>query len=301
MTEVAFLSAVESFIDGAAASLPVTPGSIGSVEPVSADDLPAVVVSLEQSERLESGLGDGAVVVTGALPAATRLDLASPLLPADELSLLSQDRRTLTLFHGGQVRLDGSQGDLAAEDLQVRLTTPAADPTDPDAIAELTLVPGDPGPGQFQASPEAGRLRFGEPLPAVGRISADYFIGRWSRVVERLRGVLRLDAYAVAAGDTADLSTALVRALAGPGARSAIDRLVRLTPLSLSSVGPPEAEVANARRRTARFQFEYEHKLDQPVSSGGIVGRIPIDTELIALAVDADTGAISEQVVTEAG
>lgn len=298
MTEIAFLSAVESFLG--AAGLPAGPVFIGTAEPAAASDLPAIVLSLDESERLESGLGEGAVVVTGALAAATGLDLASPLLPGDDLSLLSEDRRTLTLFHGGLVRADGSEGPFAAQDLQARLIAPVPGP-DPDVVTELVLVPGAPGPGQFQAQPEAGRLLFGEALPATGRISVDYFIGRWSRTVERIRGVLRLDVCAAQLGDAASLSAAAVRALAGPGARAAIDRLIRLTPLSLSSIGPPETVPPNAWRRRASFRFEYERKLDQPASSGGIIGRIPVDTELTALTVDRDTGAIDERVITESG
>src|SRR6185436_6871488 len=111
------------------------PKLIGVVEPIDATELPALVVSIEQSQRLGNGLGERAVLVTqGALPWQAQINLANPVLPADPtFSLLSPDRLRLTLPHGGLVRVNGSSGSLGAADIQVLLNG-----------APRTLVSGPP-------------------------------------------------------------------------------------------------------------------------------------------------------------
>ncbi len=275
MTEIAFLEAVSSFIGGLG-GLAVVPSSIGATEPAGAGDLPALVLSLEESERPRGGLGGGGTTIIGALPASTRLDLIAPNLPADGLTLLSPDRTQLSLFHGGQVRNDGTEAPLTGTDLAVDIIQSGQNPGDPDQVTSLVVVPGSPQAGEVAIVSASGRLTFGDALPATGTIEARYFIGQWTRTVERLRGVLRLDALAATPADAEGLSTGLVRILASPAARDAIERLVRLELLSLGSVGAPEAIFANARRRTARFSFEYERQLDVPASSGGVIDRVPV-------------------------
>jgi hypothetical protein len=53
-------------------------------------------------------------------------------------------------------------------------------------------------------------------------------------------------------------------------------RLNVLAPSGVSSVGAPDPAFANARRRTLRFTFDFENEINQPDSSGGIIGEIPL-------------------------
>src|SRR5690349_649151 len=107
--ETSFLSAVSAFLSGLTGISPKP--KVGTAEPVAVGDLPAVVLSLERSERPSVGLGDQGSVRTGALAWSAKIDLASPFLPDDPghtFSLLSPDRKQLTLPHGGLVRQDGT-------------------------------------------------------------------------------------------------------------------------------------------------------------------------------------------------
>jgi len=45
---------------------------------------------------------------------------------------------------------------------------------------------------------------------------------------------------------------------------------------TLSSIGPPDARLANARSRELEFHFRFELVIDRPESSGGIIRRVPV-------------------------
>jgi hypothetical protein len=55
-----------------------------------------------------------------------------------------------------------------------------------------------------------------------------------------------------------------------------VPRLIAISLQSFSSIGLPEAGSANARRRQARLDFQYERDVDKPESSGGVIQQIPI-------------------------
>lgn len=264
MVESAFLASVASYLSGLA--LTPEPKSVGVVEPAGATELPAVVLSLEESSRPRIGLGDMGSVITGALPWTARIDLANPRLPEDpSFSLLSEDRLRLTLPHGGLVRSDGSEGALGPSDLTVTV-----------AGVAYTVVAGSPGAHQVSADPTVGVLTFGEPLDTSGMVEAAYFLGQWERRVERLQGVLRVDTCTGAGPQAVQLSDAVVEALLGPGARTAVARLLSIQLRSLGSVGVPGEAPLRARRRTARLGFEFERDVDRPESSGGVIRQIPL-------------------------
>jgi hypothetical protein len=261
MAENAFLTAVSAYLRDRAGLSPA-PARVGFAEPAAADDLPAVVLSLEEVQRLGGGIGERSQLMTGALAWREEIDLADPRLAGEpEPDLVSADRRQLTLPHGGLVRSDGTEGPLAGDDLRVTV---------------------DGAPTAVQAEPEIGRITFADPLPATGTVTAEYFLGQWERSVVRLYGVLRADACAGTAPQVEGLSAGMVAALASPAARSAVQRLLSLGLLSLGSVGAAEPEAAGARRRTARFQFEFEHIVDRPESSGGVLQAIRVGLKGLA-------------------
>lgn len=262
--EQALLDALEAFVT--ALSFTPAPQLVGVVEPTETTELPAVVIAIEQNERLGNGLGERSALVTdGALAWKADINLANPVLPSDpSFVLLSPDRTRLTLPHGGLVRSDATTGALTASDIQVTV-----------GGAPRTLVATAPAAGQFTADPLDGTLVFGQALPPTGIVSVNYFLGQWERRVVRSRGVLRLVVLASNASTVRDLSNTVVNAL-GEGGSFPLPGLSQFAIAEIGSVGVADPPLA-ASRRTVRFRFEFEQEINVPESSGGLIRRIPID------------------------
>jgi hypothetical protein len=81
--------------------------------------------------------------------------------------------------------------------------------------------------------------------------------------------------------------------------RVKIKGLRKIAVTQLSSIGLPDTLRANSRGRSALFGFDYEHEVNRPDSSGGIIQRVPITSRLTVTQVDRTTGAISTSLVTE--
>ncbi len=266
MMERTLLDRVEAFIVGLGLQPP--PALVGVVEPADTTDLPALVLSIAQSSRVGNGLGERSLT-RGALRWRAEVSLASPFLPGHpELSLLSADRRRLTLPHGGLVRHDGSSGALTSEDIQVALDG-----------AQLALVESSPAAGQFAPDPLVGLLTFGAALPAQGQVVASYTLGQWEQRVVRGQGALELAVCAADGASARALSDTLLSALGESGA-GAVPGLSRLTVTEVGSVGSVEPPPLGMRRRSMRFRFEFEQVVNVPESSGGIIQRIPVQTVL---------------------
>jgi len=284
--EAGFLAALAGHL---ASRLALAEARVGATEPVVAGDLPAIVLSLPEVHRLGGGLGERAALVTeGALPVTARVDLANPVLPEEPgFRLLSDDRRTLVLPHGGWVKADGTEGPLASADLQVSV-----------AGAARTVVNADPGANEVRPDPAAGTLLFGAALPAGGTVLATYVLGQWERRVTPIAGHLRVDVRAASAADVQALSAAVIDAL---DAAAVLPRGLRKIALgSVGSIGAPDAALAGSRGRTLLFGFDYEHEVNRPDSSGGVIRRIPVRTRLAATTVEPTSGAITTTVTTEA-
>jgi hypothetical protein len=204
-------------------------------------------------------VGERSSLVVGALRWQATVDLANPVLPEDpSFRLLDPARKVLVLPHGGLVRADGSEGPLGAADLTVTLNG---------------------GPRAAAADPAVGKLTFVTALPATGTVQASYFVGQWERRVERLSGVLRVDACGKTAADAAALSDAALDALQGERVRRGVRRLLSFGVAGVSSIGAAE-QGTSVRRRVLRFAFVYEHDVDRPDSSGGVIRGIPITAHL---------------------
>lgn len=258
-----FLTAIADYL-GAADLAPV-PAAVGVAEPAAVGDLPSVVLSVEQADVRNAGVGTrNELVRKGALPVTIEVDLEDPHLPDDPtFTLVSADRLELVLHHGGLVRNDGTEGPLSAADIEVTV-----------AGTGLDLAQPPPGANEFSAAPEVGRLTFGAPLPAAGVARAGYFVGQWERRRIRLSGLLRLDVCAASVADAVQLSDSTVDVVLQ--ARRQVQGLLRVGEVSLGTVGPPEPDFANCRRRTARFRFEFELIEDRPDSSGGVIREVPV-------------------------
>jgi hypothetical protein len=271
MAETVFLSRVATYLSDA--GLSPAPVQIGGAEPSADNEMPAIVLSLESTARVNPGLGQRAQLITnGVLPWADTIDLANPVLADDPtFTLLDPTRKLLTLTHGGLVKQDGSDPGitpLAPADITVKV-----------ANAPRTVVSGAPGANEVRADGRIGQLTFGDALPATGIVQVTYFLGQWEQRLERIAGVLRVDVCSATANDTLALSDAVVDALLAPAAQSNIRRLIALTPVSLGSIGIPET-APKARRRTARWTFSFEQEVNTPDSSGGIIARIPVTSQL---------------------
>jgi hypothetical protein len=271
MAETFFLSRVATYLTGV--GLTPTPAQIGGAEPSQNNELPAIVLSLESTARVNPGLGERAQLITdGVLPWADTIDLANPVLAEDSsFKLLDPTRKQLILTHGGLVRQDGSDPGstpLAPADITVKV-----------ANGQRTVVSGVPGANEVRADGRIGLLTFGAALPATGVVQVDYFLGQWEQRLERIAGVLRIDVCTTNANDSLTLSNAVVDALLAPAAQTTVRRLISLAVASLSSIGLPET-APKVRRRTARLTFTFEQEVNRPDSSGGIIARIPVTSQL---------------------
>lgn len=280
MSETAFLSAVADFLAGA--GLAPAPALLGPAEPAGAGELPAVVLSLEDLDRPRSGLGERTTLITGgALRRQIAIDLADPVLPGHpEVDLLDGARTGLTLHHGGLVRADGSEGPLGPADLTVTV----------DGGARTVIPAGPPDADEVRADPAEGRLLFGSALPPAGTVAVAYFLGQWEQRVSRLAGTLRVDVCAADAGDVATLSGAVLDALTGPSARTALAVLLGLSVREVGSIGLAELPApgqggppGGSRRyrvRTQRLAFTWERIVDEAESSGGVIARVQVDSDV---------------------
>lgn len=284
--ETALLTALASHLTRAGLLVPA-PALLGAAEPTVSAELPALVMALPALRRLSAGLGERAAAMTGALAVTARIDLANPVLPAEPgFNLLSVDRRTLVLPHGGWVRADGLNAALSAADLQVGA-----------AGVARTVVNTAPGAGEVQPDAAVGTLRFGTPLPATGTVVASYFLGQWERRTTPIAGQLDLAVRAASAAEVLALSAALLDAMANEAALPAGLRKVAL--LSVSAIGAAQPALAGSRGRELVYTFEYDHVIDRPDSSGGVIRRIPITSHLVSTAVEPASGAITTSLTTE--
>ena len=160
-----------------------------------------------------------------------------------------------------------------------------------------TLVNAAPGAGEVQPDATTGTLLFGAPLPGTGTVVAQYFVGQWERRVQPIAGVLQIDVRASSAADAASLSDALLNLLDTEAGRPT--GLRKLVPLALGQVAAGDAALAASRGRCLRLRFEYEHIVDRPDSSGGVIRRVPITSRLLATAVEPATGAFITTIVSE--
>jgi len=288
------MAAETAFIDALAAHLQAQPAlagaQVGAADPAAAADLPAVVLSLTAVHRLGAGLGERAALVTdGALPVSPRIDPANPVLPDEPtFRLLSNDRLTLVMPHGGWVKADATTGLLSSADLQVSV-----------AGAPSTVVNAAPAAGEVQPDAAIGTLRFGAALPAAGTVQARYFLGQWERRVTPIAGALRIDVHAAASAAAVALSQAVIDALDTSAGAVLPPGLRKITLGAVSSVGVPVPLLAGARGRALAFAFEYDHQIDRPDSSGGVIRRIPIESRLAATSVEPSSGAIVTTITTE--
>jgi hypothetical protein len=268
MIEQTLLNGLELFLSGL--TLTPAPKLVGVIEPVAAQELPALVVSIDESRRLGAGLGERAVLITdGALSWKADIDLANPTLPGDPpFPLTSGDRTQLILPHGGLVRSDGTTGALRAQDIEVRVRG-----------VLRTLTSGPPQGGEFSADPVSGTLSFGDPLPADGLLEATYFLGQWEQRVARSHGVLSLALLAADATTVRDLSNTILSALDGSGA-TPLRGLSEFSVAEVGSIGISGAPLVTARKRVIRFRFQFEEELNIPESSGGTIRRIPVQANV---------------------
>jgi hypothetical protein len=264
--ENAFLDTIANYLN-TQANLTPAPAAVGVVEPAGVAGTPAIVLGLQNSKRLGNGLGERSAVITGgALPWTATIDLANPVLPTDpSFQLLSNDRKQLILPHGGLVRSDGTQGSLATPDLVITIDG-----------ASIPVVAAAPVGQQVAADPTIGILFFGTALPANGTLIANYFLGQWEQRVQQMSGVLRVAVTAVDPVTVRDLSNAVLGVLEAPPIAGLRD--MQLT--ELQPVRPPDPNAENIRTRVALFSFQFEFEINQPESSGGIILKVPVNSNV---------------------
>ncbi|SEA37211.1 hypothetical protein SAMN05660964_01430 [Thiothrix caldifontis] len=274
MAVISFINAIQDYLLRPS-SLSPAPVSVGIIEALASSELPAIVLSLSDLTQPLTGLGERAELIdNGALRWTSRINLANPILPREESgNLLSLDRRTLTLPHGGLVDSGGQNTPFGADDLQATLD---GNP--------FTVVAANPASGEVAVKPAIGQLTFGTPLPATGIMAVTYFLGQWERRVERLSGMLKLVVIGDNSTDVRDLSNSVLDNLkhAPAGIRG-------LRQLALNEAGAVILSAANQSQRLLRWHFDYEHILDEPESSGGVLRRIRLRSRLDNAPFEVET------------
>ncbi len=260
------------FIDAMAAHLAATitpaPALVGGTSPTTANDLPAIVLAVADAISPHPGVGrTPSGPVEGALRVSTQVDLADPVLhdAGGDVALLSADRRTLHLPHGGVVRADATTGlPFAATDLRVAV-----------GATTIALVPAPPGAGQASIDPDAGILSFGSPLAATGRLSLGYFVGQWDVEIERFAGEVEVDVVAADA-QAVDALTRQVEVTLSPASWRGIAGLGDLQPIALGRIGPPDPSAGPGRRRTLTYHFDFERITPVIRTSGGPIRTVAV-------------------------
>ncbi len=245
---------------------------VDDIAPAGAADLPCAVLSLDDVEESLAGLGrTPRGTRTGALRLTAAINLADPVLDlggGEELNLLSDDRRTLTVPHGPLVRSDGTPD-------------PPFGPGDVTATdgAPFTVVAGAPVGRQVQVDPAEGTLLFGTELAATGRLEITYHVGQWDTVTTRVQGTLSVQVVAGSAGSAATTSRAIADALASP------DPGVRTVPLSWGAV-QPGALADDTGSRSQILTYHLYAELEEPVltSGGGVIAQVAVTGFLAAPA-----------------
>lgn len=233
---------------------------VGDAAPTGGNELPALTLSAaEITERL---VGIGRIprgTRTGALAVEVDVDLADPVvdLGGEMLTLLSADRRTLTLPNGPLVRADGvGERPFTGADLQVSDGAP------------FTVVDSEPAGRQVRPGPADGTLLFGTALAQTGTLTVTHHIGQWDVVVSRFQGLLTI---AVAA-TSADAVRALSRQVAG--ALHTAHPVIRLVPRSWGLVHAEQVGDTDAAGQLLGYEFDAE--LESPIlpAGGGVISAI---------------------------
>ncbi|MEM8592284.1 MAG: hypothetical protein AAGF13_07130 [Pseudomonadota bacterium] len=287
MAEIGFLTSIANFLASSGAPTPAF-ADVGFGVPVAGDTFPIATLSLPQVERVDIGMGGGVTEVSeGSIEVVSTIDLADPILPGSGgFSLLDGTRTQLTLPHGGLIRADAVEAALAASDVTVSV-----------GATDFALVAASPEATEFSADPITGQLTFGAALPAAGILEATYHLGIWERETTLIRGVLHLGVWDSDTTQLINVSNQAVQALVDRA--QAIDGLQKIALTSLSEIGEPQPVAPVGRQRSAHFAFEYEHIVDRPMSSGGIIARVATTSRLTAFTRDPGTGAMTETTVTE--
>jgi hypothetical protein len=263
MAALAFIQQMQGYLSAHAS---LSSATVGVALPIAITDLPAIALSLDKLHIPSIGLGQHTEIVSGALAVQTTIDLSDPLLnDGSGLSLLSPDRFMATLLHGGLVDSEGSSTPLETADIQVDID---GNP--------LTLNQNTPGTGEFSVSVLDGQLTFASPLPASGTLTASYLIGQWQRIVEQLSGELSTLVVGSSSAISETLSNSLINVVRA--AHQNITGLRELNLSQLSAVNAFDMGATPVRQRVLTWRFTFEHIVNQPESSGGIIQRIILRT-----------------------
>ncbi|TML91495.1 MAG: hypothetical protein E6G08_00335 [Actinobacteria bacterium] len=250
-------------------TLEPTPALVGATYPTANTDLPAVVLSCSGARQQLRGIGRlPAPSATGALRVTDTVDLANPVatFPDAVVTLLSNDRKTLTLLHGPLVAADGTNTTFGSADLHATV-----------GATVFSVVEGTPGAGEVQPDPDLGVLRFGAALPATGTLTASYFVGEWEVRTERYQGTLLVETFAADTGAVDTLSRAVEAALLEPAGNGPLG-LNEIEPTSWLPIDAAGPNRASARGRALAFTFDYELVEPHVGAGGGLISTVSVDS-----------------------
>jgi len=267
------LSSVVAMVAGrlAAAGIAGLP-PVDATSPAATTDLPRITVSVGDAVPAARGLGEvPGPPQTGALRVTTAVDLADPVLriSGETVELLSGDRRTLQLPHGGVVRADGTDAP-------------------PFTTGDLTVVRGattftpthdTPSAGQVRLDIASGALTFASPLPGTGTVQLGYFVGLWEITVERFAATMFVDV----AHDDPDAHAPLVEAVEAALARDAWPAAAgmrSIQPVALSAASPITGLPVASRTRRLTYRVDVERIEPVIRTSGGPIVTVDVPVAL---------------------
>lgn len=240
---------------------------VDDVAPAEPADLPCVVVSLDAVRSNLVGVGRvPRGTRTGALTLRADIDLADPVLDlgdGEQLTLLSADRRTLTLPHGPLVAADGTQGGpLGPGDV-------TADDGNP-----FTVVTTDPTGRRVRADADEGTLHFGSALATAGTLTVTYHVGQWDVVTFRAQGELGLDVTATTVAGVRTTSRTMASALAADLSDDASK--LRVSPLAWGPV--TSGTLDDTVVRSQRLSFGLDAEVVDPIltTGGGVITHVAV-------------------------
>ena len=243
--------------------------SIGGGRPRVAAEVPAIAMSMDNVTVAGAGVGANATsVMVGTLPITSHIDLADPVLgfPHETVDLVSGDRLSLTVPHGPLVKADGDDNDpLEAADMTIGIDG-----------APLTFAPESPSAGEFSVDQDAGLIALGDPLPAAGELTANYFVGRWEVETVRVSGALHMDLFIRTIASVEDLTQQVFALLA----THAIAGLRKINATAMTTIDAPSRPRGNTRTRRISFEFTYELATPRIPTGGGVISTVDFTSQL---------------------
>jgi hypothetical protein len=246
--------------------------AVGTRQPATSGDLPALVIGLRIDDV--KGLGLGGFVRQGHTPvqSTSTIDVAA----AEET--FTPGLRTLRISPLPLVRNPAAAGSSFSEaDIQLRNITDPANPWPYQLSGNPTRA------DQFRVYPSWGEIVFGQPQTAGDRLELVHWTLTWREDIraERFSGHVTLEAWASSFTDLDGIVQRSLAKLSGVPEALRHQGFQRFVPAGLSPATqtrwePAVGTAALVCRQMMEFRFTAEIEQGGEISSGGVIRRIDV-------------------------